>query len=207
MRIPFIIRRPFIWLKRFRYRRGYGVHSPFAFNLISRVIYERWPYYSYASLRRQEKQMKKERGRGWLDEPLRLRRLLFRLVNCIQPRTIVDAGNPSSSSLYLQRVCCRASYHTQLDPTVKIEVHSPLFVYIHCRQTPSLIEAFFRAYVDRATSDSLFVIEGIGYNKAMRNCWERMKQDERVGITFDLYDAGLLFFDHSKIKQHYIVNF
>lgn len=41
----------------------------------------------------------------------------------------------------------------------------------------------------------------------MKNLWERLKADDRVGITFDLYDVGILFFDKTKIKQHYIVNF
>ena len=28
-----------------------------------------------------------------------------------------------------------------------------------------------------------------------------------AGITFDLYDLGIIFFDKTKIKQDYIVNF
>ena len=34
-RITLTLKRPFIWLSRFRHRCGYGVHSPFAFNLIT----------------------------------------------------------------------------------------------------------------------------------------------------------------------------
>ena len=41
----------------------------------------------------------------------------------------------------------------------------------------------------------------------MKKLWKRMMQDEKVGITFDLYDIGILFFDKTKIKQDYIVNF
>ena len=48
-RILLTLKRPFIWLYRFRHRCGYGVHSPFAFNLITHVIYESiediWPDY------------------------------------------------------------------------------------------------------------------------------------------------------------------
>ena len=46
-RILLALKRPFIWLYRFRHRCGYGVHSPFAFNLITHVIYESTPYYKY----------------------------------------------------------------------------------------------------------------------------------------------------------------
>ena len=46
-RITLTLKRPFIWLSRFRHRCGYGVHSPFAFNLITQVIYESTPYYKY----------------------------------------------------------------------------------------------------------------------------------------------------------------
>ena len=41
----------------------------------------------------------------------------------------------------------------------------------------------------------------------MRRLWDAMRQDERCGITFDLYDLGIIFFDRTKIKQHYLVNF
>ena len=41
----------------------------------------------------------------------------------------------------------------------------------------------------------------------MKQLWKRLKTDDKVGITFDLYDVGILFFDKTKIKQHYIVNF
>lgn len=49
------LKRPFIWLSRFRHRCGYGVHSPFAFGLITDVVYERRPYYAYANLKSEGK--------------------------------------------------------------------------------------------------------------------------------------------------------
>jgi len=69
------------------------------------------------------------------------------------------------------------------------------------------VEDVFRICLARVVQQSVFVIRGIHYSKAMKNLWERLKADDRVGITFDLYDVGILFFDKTKIKQHYIVNF
>ena len=55
MNLLLCIKRPFIWLSRFRHRCGYGVHSPFAFSLITDVIYEKMPYYAYSSLKEEQK--------------------------------------------------------------------------------------------------------------------------------------------------------
>ena len=37
--------------------------------------------------------------------------------------------------------------------------------------------------------------------------WKEVVADERTGVTFDLYDVGLVFFDKSRVKEHRIVNF
>ena len=39
------------------------------------------------------------------------------------------------------------------------------------------------------------------------NGGEQIVASESTGITFDLYDIGLVFFDKARYKQHYIVNF
>ena len=37
--------------------------------------------------------------------------------------------------------------------------------------------------------------------------WKQLRKHTRVGVTFDLYDLGILFFDKSRAKQDYIVNY
>ena len=55
--------------------------------------------------------------------------------------------------------------------------------------------------------DSWFIIGGIYESQEKRKWWKEVVADERVGITFDLYDIGLVFFNKNRYKQHYIVNF
>ena len=43
------------WLSRWRHRRGYGVHSPWAFSWITQVIYNDMAYYAYADLQRRRR--------------------------------------------------------------------------------------------------------------------------------------------------------
>ena len=199
---------PLIWLRRFRHRRGYGVHSPFAFNFITRIVYERARYYDYDTLREEEKTFRKERGHQFAEEPLRVCRLLFRLANNIQPATIVDIGNETSASLYLKAGCRKADYKN-IGSTENLpgDIPTPLLLYLHHWRDPQYMEDIFNAMIEKADQRSLFIIEGIGYSRAMRRLWRRLQTDSRTGITFDLFDIGILFFDLTKYKQHYIVNF
>ena len=208
-RLTLLLKRPFIWLRRFRHRRGYGVHSPFAFDFITDVVYEQSAYYKYKELRAHEKRLKQEKGTDWLYEPPKLKRLLFRLVNYAQPATVVDAGRLSASSLYLKAACGKADYTgaSKLSELF-LEADVPIdFLYLHDYHHPDFVEEVFKVCVARTTERSLFVIEGVRYTPAMTALWKRLRKHERVGITFDLYDLGILFFDRSRSKQDYIVNY
>lgn len=202
-------KRPFVWLLRFRHRCGYGVHSPFAFDFITNVVYEKTPYYAYQGLAKEEKKLPPARRRRGAGESLKVKRLLFRLVNRVQPAVIVDAGVPSAASLYLRAAKPGADWVEATDLSeLFLEQGAPVdFLYVHDFRHAEFVEEVFRVCLPRTTSRSVFVIEGIAYNQAMRELWQRLQKEERVGVTFDLYDVGILFFDRTKIKQHYVVNF
>ena len=194
------------WLVRLFRRRGFGVQSPFAYNLITGVIYQRTPYYSYAPLLQAEKQLASTKGKTWRYEPLRLKRLLFRLANEVKADTIVDVGTPAASSLYLKAARVHADYIATSSPDeLLLEAHRPIdFLYLHAYRRPDVVEETFRLCAPRATSRSLFVVEGIRRTPAMRRLWARLQSDPRVGIAFTLRDVGLLFFDRNLYKQHYV---
>lgn len=68
---------------RFRHKRGFGVHSPFVFDLITNVIKEKAVYYDFQVVESQGKIREKER---------KLYRMLFRLVDYFSYRKIVFLG-------------------------------------------------------------------------------------------------------------------
>lgn len=203
------LKRPFIWLRRFRHRRGYGVHSPFAFNFITNVIYERTPYYKYDELLVSQKEQARQKDCGWDYETGKVKRLLFRVVNYCQPVTIVDAGCLSASSLYLKAAKEGADYTAAADLSeLFLESGVPVdFLYVHDYHRPEFVEEVFNLCASRSTQRSVFVVEGIRYTPSMMALWKRLVRHERAGITFDLYDLGIVFFDKTKNKQDYIVNF
>lgn len=110
-----------MWGKIIRFiahRRGFGVHSPFAFNLITKVIEERCPYYCFQTIevvRKQLLQSEREirlapgqppqtvgRAARRGEIPARHGQLAFRLANYFQPKRVLQIGTGLGiSTLYL----------------------------------------------------------------------------------------------------------
>ncbi len=202
------IKRPYIWLKRFRYRRGYGVHSPFAFDLITTVIYEKANYYSYKEIESSELYKNRRKHERYTTSK-KLNRLLFRLANRLQPTQILQMGDTTITSLYLQKGCKRSKFTPRaetLDLNIQ-DVFNPALLYIPYSDNPEMIRQMLQKYIPKANYRSVCVVGGIGYSQEMNELWKELKECNSTGITFDLYDAGIIFFDKTRTKQHYIVNF
>lgn len=90
------LRRGLRWLRRIGHCGGFGIQSPFAFNLVTRVVYEREAFYAYAQL---------ERTVDAAADGLRLRdaRLLLRLANDHQPRTVLFVGRRTRAAEHYLR--------------------------------------------------------------------------------------------------------
>ena len=81
---------------RFRHKRGYGVHSPFVFDLITNVIKEKAVYYDFERIESKGNIREKER---------KLYRLLFRLAEYFSYRNVLCVGVRSPwVSMYLAAV-------------------------------------------------------------------------------------------------------
>ena len=178
-----------VWLVRFRKRRGYGIHSPFAYAFVRGVVLETWPYYAYERLARLHPWW----VRWFRLSPLRCRRLLFRLANYVEPSSFCLLG-----SMAIEREYIRAAV-----PSAR-EVSKPPadFVLI---STDCQAEA--AAIASQMPENGMMVIEGIRRDRASTAAWHTLQNAPHTGITFDLYTYGIVLFDHHLHKQHYIINF
>lgn len=179
-----------IWLKRFRQRKGYGVHSPFAFNFITHIIFEKGYYYNYSNF----SNLPKDKV-----ESKKLCKLLFRLVNFTQPKTIYYQTNSPSIAAIFTWAKSDVKIATQL--TSKTDL-----IYIGPNKRGLITEDTQTIY-EQLGKNSILIIYGIGYNVETKLFWQSLIKHEKAGISFDLHDCGILFFDQEKNKQDYIVNF
>lgn len=85
--------------KRWRHGRGFGIHSPFAYDFITRTLRERLPYYAYTKL----DALAASQRLGVSDR--RRLRLIFRIAVRFNPPTAAIIGERNSS---LQKVALKA---------------------------------------------------------------------------------------------------
>ncbi len=112
-------------VNRLRQAWGFGVHSPFAFRLITKVIREKARYYAYDDIETIERSevesvlsYRQKRLRKLL--PVSRGRLIFRLTNFFQPAEVLEIGTAwGISSLYL-RMASRSAHLTVVEPNAEL---------------------------------------------------------------------------------------
>jgi len=93
--------------RKLRYRKGYGVHSPFTYNLITKVIEEKTPYYVFEDIENFRKELLKSESFFKIPtlqetQSKNYGALLFRLINFFKCCTVLQIGSSTGvMSLYL----------------------------------------------------------------------------------------------------------
>ena len=182
--MPFISH-PLIWLLRFRHRKGYGVHSPFAYNFITGVVNVTDSYYAYESLDVNYSPF----HRRFSTLAISKSRLLYRLVNHAHPSRMIIKGASDVDRQYM--LAAAADAHL-IDENFDEMAD---FVYLAAPATDVLDHHLHEG--------SMLVLDNLQKHQTW---WRMLRKDARTRVTFDLYDVGIAFFDSKYNKQDYVVN-
>ncbi len=182
------------WILRCGYSRGFGIQSPSAYSFVRYVINEHYPYYAYQQL---DEDMK-----GKSRKFRKLGRLFFRISNYWQPQYVVLGDYAYAPYLYAG---CNGTSVRMVDDCCLENVTRPVLVILDIDRMDdgNIREAILSSSSDRV----LLVVIGICTNKKSKLLWSQLISDERIGVTYDLYHCGIVFFDKSKHKQDFKINF
>lgn len=190
-------KRSMVFMRRFPHSQGFGIQSPSAYRFDREVINDHYPYEAYADL----KHAFPHEGRL----TLKLARLYFRVAHATQARQWALCTHRND----VYRAYIEAECHTtifvggdEVGEVDKIAASDVLVMAMEDERWP-MCEAF----VSSAHERSMLIIEGIYASKKAKMRWNELVNDERTRVAFDLYDCGIIFFDHTKSKQLYIINF
>lgn len=192
--LGYYLKRVILWTFRMGYSRGFGVQSPSSYSFLRYVVNEHYPYYAYQNL-------KNESGNvGPLI--LKLSRFYFRMANYCQSDFWYDyeAGNDSYKR-YVVAGCKSTSFipFTEVDDIDTFQI-----------ARISLSRDYEKVYnhlAEHSNNESILIIENIKRDKQTREFWKQVIEDRRTFVTFDLYYCGVVFFDSTKCKCNYKVNF
>lgn len=188
------LKRMLVWMRRMRHSRGFGVQSPYDYRFVRYVVNEHWPYYAYDDLKRHVPDIDRRTRK--------LCRLYFRIANWRQPHTIIDY-RPETDAYrrYMQAGCRKATITRQPSPTAQQPTE-----LVRMSLTGDY-EQFYETVASHADNRSLLIVERIKRDKETKTFWQHIQQDDRTGVTFDLYYCGIVFFNKQRYKQNYVVNF
>ena len=210
---------------KFLNRRGFGIHSPWAYDLITNVIEEKLPYYAYDDLYDYWKLCPDSLPQ--YDE--NIDQLLFRLVNALHPRLIVEIGTGAGVSTgYLASVSSaipcitldtRHPFNAQVSKAVSsfgnveyrigdvlqmlesITQDGRPIDFVHVAHT-ALFRESMEILIPCLNDKSVVLVEGI--NGRNRQKWfETLSAGNETGVVITKGSAGMLFFDKKMYKQHY----
>lgn len=218
MNIKYLLTLP----NRLRHRRGFGVQSPWAYEFVRDVVEEKSLYYAFDDMA----DLTASLG---LDVKPSLKchyELLFRIVNSLKPSYVLQAGigdalNACYMSLPDKETSCYAVSHSFSEMSKRLLEDFSVKcmegdVVELCRQIiesqgkigildfplTEKYETLYEYAVGNVNSDSLFILEEIDSEEG-RLIWNKILDDERTAVTFDLGSAGLAFFDKRRCKQNF----
>lgn len=190
-------KRSMVFMRRFTHSRGFGIQSPSAYRFDREVINAHHPYHAYADLQ--------------LAFPhedrltLKLARLYFRIANATQARRWALCTHRNDVYRAYIEAGCSTDIFVDGDEESELGKVAASDVLVTTMEDDrwQMCESF----VSSAHERSMLIVEGIYASKKAKMRWKVLVNDERTRVAFDLYDCGIVFFDYTKSKQLYIINF
>lgn len=239
------------------HRRGFGLHSPYLFHLMTNVIEEDLPYYKYLLVEKiRAKLLRSDERIGIVENgekhlvPIgkavkslsidaKYGQLLFRLVNFYKPNAVVEYGADTGvSTLYLAFPASRTDVFalcrqpelgdlarsivdrygvgnvrwqkdTDICHTLEGIVDSlpeKTFLYFHKTDVEEL-RPLLRRLVALPQKRLFVVLPNLYDTAGMWQLWREMCGNDRVRLSLNLYEVGLLIVDPELQKEDYTLDF
>lgn len=212
------------------YRRGHHIHSPYTYRLVSNVLFEKWPYYSFLRIEELRKKLLAENEENPADRS-KYTQLLQRLCATNNSKTIMEIGRSNGiSTMYL------ASNNTQ-STVYSISNNKNTDVFKHCnflniqqRKESELqkvldeikcldmlyvrrscgiidIDSIFDLCKTKAQDESIFIFDNIHSDRQTEQRWNNILKSNNVTLSIDLFWIGLIWFKKDMKRQHYIIKY
>ena len=207
----------------------YSIHSPFVFDFMKKVLYDRGSNRDYDTMLRISRLVD---GKRFATRSRRKQaRFLYRLVRYMEPETVLSFGKVSAlntsalalgnlqTKVYLEQsnefletlssmgVVNVNLIHPETDKEEELERCNTGFVLYGIEDFEEDTWNNLEDGMAQADEDTVLVFEGIHHNRRTEAAWEAIKASEGVTLTMDLYSMGLVFFREGIEKQDFVLKY
>jgi hypothetical protein len=173
------------FLRRWR-ARGHGIHSPFAYRLITNVIHSPYEYYAFSDI---EKTLPDKSA-------IAFHRLSFRLVHHFKAKNVLEIDAKDNINTKFIEATSKDIRCTSVKTSEKYDA---IFIYSNNNGILDIDTLLSLSY-----EQTFWVIHSIK-SKQGKQFWQLALKDERVKVTFDLTEIGIIFLQPSPHKLNYYV--
>lgn len=181
-------------------KNEYRIHSPFVYELYTKVIRERQrSNVDYELVVRVGKMVDKKKH--ILKSRRRLARLFYRYAAYYEQESVVLFGKVTAmnaAAFALGNPHSRVKVGKMCD--FADTLNSLGIVNVEC----FAMQDELRYCLDHRDDDASFVFEGIHDNKSAEALWNAFCEHPEVTLTIDFYHAGLILFREGMEKQHFV---
>lgn len=213
-------------LYKIRHHRGHGIHSPFVFNLITKVIEEKTPYHAYEDI---EYALESAHIRN--SSLSKEDKLFFRLVNYFSAQHILEIGSGYGTTTLFLTAPSNNIVCTSLEPSARkcdearklyavwdkdIRLHLSekliipdskpdcIFINLNCFPLSNDIVQ----YLSDVTCEKTFIIvKGIRTKKRNQALWRSIMNMDSRTVVLDLFNIGIVFFNKTLYRWEYKISF
>jgi len=246
-----------------RHKKGHGIHSPFIFDLVSRVFRNKIDNDIVCSIRKVRKRLISDRrsiivndlGAGsekfktnirkvsdiarYSPVPSKYGALLSNLASEFGKPLIVELGTSFGvSTLYMAAACPDTLVYTiegcpaiaeiadqnfnsagftniklltcsfdEALPLVDEAGIKPGLVFIDGNHRKDPVLKYFNYFAEMSDNKTVIVIDDIYYSKEMGEAWTKIKLNEKVSATIDIFRMGIVFFREGINHHDYTIRY
>lgn len=211
---------------KIRHHRGHGVHSPFVFNLINKVIEEKTPYYAYKDI---ASYLHVSHGISYRKK--KFNRLSFGLVNYFNVKSVMEIGSGygfntfflTAPSSQIECICVEDDDEKRLFAGIlsqgwnrKIELHKEIpadinkkidCLFIDLKAFSNITDKNINYFLNLLTEKSFIVVTAIRSNKHHAKVWKKIAGLDNRTAMLDLFNVGIVFFDKKLYRWDYKISY
>lgn len=187
------------WVRRMPRSRGFGVQSPFAYHFVRHVAKQRHIYHGVGKLCRDHQHLTARHRRRCM--------FYLRMADYMRPHAVFCLGETGQAERdYVLKGWPQATFVAAEAGVVSVLQEQADEVCLVLVPTGEAARTRAMQALPLMGGSSAMIVEGIYADEASQACWQSLVASARVGVSFDLYDCGVLFFDTKRYKQNYKIN-